>query len=291
MGKIERKKYLKKIIGTNSRFDIKLFDQKYLKNNNFNYKGIIIDDDDVVKKKNMQFLFDLNNKGIKFMKISYWFERYLNRYPSELVKSSEIINGEFLYDELSLRARIKRTGESILSLIILILSFPILFLSAFLIKLEDGGPVFYSQIRNGFEGKQFRIYKLRTMIINAEKDGIQWAKKSDQIITKIGKILRKLRIDELPQLWNVLKGNMSLVGPRPALFSQEKLRDARKKHDVYRVRPGITGLSQVSGLDTSTPELLAETDAKMIENLSLIDYFKYIIATAGGKGGGDAAER
>ena len=109
--------------------------------------------------------------------------------------------------------------------------------------------------------------------------------------TKIGKILRKTSLDELPQLWNVLKGNMSLVGPRPALFSQEKLRDARKRHDVYRVRPGITGLSQVSGLDTSTPELLAETDAKMIENLSLIDYFKYIIATAGGKGGGDAAQR
>ena len=103
--------------------------------------------------------------------------------------------------------------------------------------------------------------------------------------------MRKSHLDELPQLWNVLKGNMSLVGPRPALFSQEKLRDARKKHNVYRVRPGITGLSQISGLDTSTPELLAETDAKMIENLSLIDYFKFIIATAGGKGGGDAAQR
>ena len=84
---------------------------------------------------------------------------------------------------------------------------------------------------------------------------------------------------------------MSLVGPRPALFSQERLRDARKKHNVYKARPGITGLSQVSGLDTSTPDLLAETDARMLDNLTIGDYFKYIIATAGGKGSGDAAQK
>ena len=104
-------------------------------------------------------------------------------------KFVDIIDDKFLYSEFSLRARIKRIGESILSLIILVLSFPILFISALLIKIEDNGPLFYSQIRNGFEGKTFRILKLRTMIINAEKDGIQWAKYSDQRITKVGKIL------------------------------------------------------------------------------------------------------
>ena len=214
LGNVERLKYLQELIGTRSRFDIKLFNQQYLSNNKLNFKGIIIDEE-IVKNKNMQFIFDLNNKGIKFMKVSYWCERYLNRFPSELVKSSEIIDGKFLYNELSFRARIKRIGESILSLIILVFTLPILLISALIIKLEDGGPIFYTQIRTGFEGKIFRIYKLRTMIINAEKDGIQWAKNSDQRITKIGNILRKLRIDELPQLLLVISGEMSLIGPRP----------------------------------------------------------------------------
>ena len=292
MGKIERKKYLEKIIGSSSRFDIKLFDQKYLKNN-FNYKGIIIDDDDLVKKKNMQFLFDLNNKGIKFMKISYWCERYLNRYPSELVKSSEIINGEFLYDEISLRARIKRTGESILSLIILILSFPILFLSALLIKFEDGGPIFYSQIRNGFEGQQFRMFKLRTMIINAEKDGVQWAKKSDQRITKIGKILRKLRIDELPQLLLVISGEMSLIGPRPERPKIDNLlREHLSNYDLrYSIKPGISGWAQVNypyGSSIEDSEYKLSYDIYYIKNFSIlldfIIFLKTIRLVVNGKG-------
>ena len=104
-------------------------------------------------------------------------------------------------------------------------------------------------------------------------------------ITEINNINNNLK------LINVLKGDMSLVGPRPALFSQEKLRNERKLLGVYNVRPGITGLSQVSGLDTSTPELLAKTDAKMISSLTLVQYFKFIIATATGKGSGDAATR
>ena len=302
MGKIERQKYLEEIIGPSSRFDIKLFDQSYLSKTNFNYKGIIIDDDDndLVKKKNMQFLYDLNNKGIKFMKISYWCERYLNRYPSELVKSSEIINGAFLYNEISLRARIKRIGESILSLIILIISFPILFLSAFLIKLEDGGPIFYSQIRNGFEGKQFRMYKLRTMIINAEKDGIQWAKKSDERITKIGKILRKLRIDELPQLLLVISGEMSLIGPRP---ERPKIDNLLRKHlsnyDLrYSIKPGISGWAQVNypyGSSIEDSQYKLSYDIYYIKNFSIlldfIIFLKTIRLVVNGKGSSPIREK
>ena len=292
MGEIERQKYLEKIIGSSSRFDIKLFNQEYLTKNNFIYKGIIIDDNEV-KKKNMQFLFDLNNKGIKFMKISYWCERYLSRYPSELVNSNEIINGEFLYDDTSLRARIKRIGESILSLIILILSFPILLLSAVLIKLEDGGPIFYSQIRNGFEGKQFRMFKLRTMIINAEKDGIQWAKNSDQRITKIGKILRKLRIDEIPQLLLVISGEMSLIGPRP---ERPKIDNLLRKHlsnyDLrYSIKPGISGWAQVNypyGSSIEDSQYKLSYDIYYIKNFSIlldfIIFLKTIRLVLNGKG-------
>ena len=300
MGKIGRQKYLEEIIGSSSVFDIRLFDQEYLSKPDFNYKGIIIDDDDLVKKKNMQFLYDLNNKGIKFMKISYWCERYLNRYPSELVKSSEIINGEFLYNEISLRARIKRIGESIVSLIILIISFPILFLSAFLIKLEDGGPVFYSQIRNGFEGKQFRIYKLRTMIINAEKDGIQWAKKSDQRITKIGKILRKLRIDELPQLLLVISGEMSLIGPRPERPKIDNLlREHLSNYDLrYSIKPGISGWAQVNypyGSSIKDSQYKLSYDIYYIKNFSIlldfIIFLKTIRLVVNGKGSSPIKEK
>jgi lipopolysaccharide/colanic/teichoic acid biosynthesis glycosyltransferase len=111
---------------------------------------------------------------------------------------------------------------------------------------------------------------------------------SANAVTPYGIFLRKTKLDELPQLWNVLKGDMSLVGPRPGLFNQQELTDARDKMGVYSARPGITGLAQVSDIDMSTPELLAETDAKMLQTLSITGYFKYILMTLTGKGSGDA---
>ena len=99
--------------------------------------------------------------------------------------------------------------------------------------------------------------------------------------------MRKTKLDELPQLWNVLKGDMSLVGPRPNLFNQDELIAERDALGVYDVRPGITGLAQVNEIDMSTPALLAKTDRKMIDSLSVSNYFKYIIATVSGKGRGD----
>ena len=106
-------------------------------------------------------------------------------------------------------------------------------------------------------------------------------------ITPFGGFLRKTKLDELPQLWNVLKGEMSLVGPRPGLFNQTDLTAARDAKNVFDVRPGITGLAQVSEIDMSTPELLAKTDREMIDTFNLSNYFKYILMTATGSGSGD----
>ena len=175
-----------------------------------------------------------------------------------------------------------------LSLIGLIFLSPIFVLIFFITFLDTGSPLF-RQERIGRYENPFILVKFRTMQKNTASVASHLA--DVNAITNIGSFLRKTHLDELPQLINVLKGDMSLVGPRPALFRQEKLRSERKLLGVYNVRPGITGLSQVSGLDTSMPELLAKTDAKMISSLTLVQYFKFIIATATGKGSGDAATR
>jgi lipopolysaccharide/colanic/teichoic acid biosynthesis glycosyltransferase len=112
-----------------------------------------------------------------------------------------------------------------------------------------------------------------------------------QLTTPYGRFLRRTKLDELPQLLNVLLGQMSLVGPRPCLPNQKELIAARAAQGVFKVRPGITGLAQLNGIDMSTPSLLAQTDAQMIRSLTLGRYFKYLFQTLSGKGSGDASLR
>ncbi len=110
-------------------------------------------------------------------------------------------------------------------------------------------------------------------------------------ITNLGRVLRRTKIDELPQLWNVLKGDMSIVGPRPGLENQNQLKKARINQNVFAVRPGITGLAQINGIDMSKPDLVAHTDAIMISEMSLMNYFRYIFFTIRGHGQGDRVKK
>ncbi len=292
LGDKNKEKFFNEIIGSKAKYKVLNFEKADL-TSQIDAKGIIIDDEKLLKKNNIKFLFELNNKGMKLMKVSNWCERYLNRYPSELIQVNEIIEGIFTYDENSFKARIKRILESILSLCILIFTFPLIIIAAFLIKLEDKGPIFYTQIRNGFEGRQFKIIKLRTMIINAEKDGIQWSKKSDNRITKIGKILRKLRIDELPQLLLVLSGDMSLIGPRPERPKfDDLLREHIPNYDLrYSIKPGISGWAQVNfpyGASIEDSKLKLSYDIYYIKNFSIfldfMIFFKTLKLVLNGKG-------
>jgi len=149
---------------------------------------------------------------------------------------------------------------------------------------DTGSPVFVQE-RVGKNKKPFHLWKFRTMHMDTKSVASHLADRSS--ITKFGAFLRKSKLDELPQLVNVLIGDMSLVGPRPNLFNQTELIAEREKRGVYDYLPGITGLAQINGIDMSTPGELAAKDAEMIRNLTIGDYFGYIFATVAGKGQGD----
>jgi O-antigen biosynthesis protein WbqP len=181
-----------------------------------------------------------------------------------------------------------RLFDIIFSVIGLIIFSPLLFI-LFLAGLIDTFSPLFRQERMGRNNKTFILYKFRSMQVNAPSVASHLASVSS--LTNWGILLRKSKLDELPQLWNVLLGDMSLVGPRPNLLNQIELIQERGTRGVYSVRPGITGLAQINKIDMSTPKLLAETDAKMIQGLNTFGYFKYIFLTVFGKGFGDRIKK
>lgn len=177
-----------------------------------------------------------------------------------------------------------RLFDIIFSFLGLVFGFPIFLVILAIGYLDTGSPVFF-QKRVGRHKKEFTLIKFRTM--KTDTASVASHQVNASAVTKIGKFLRRTKLDELPQLINVLCGQMSLVGPRPCLPSQEELITARAALGVHKARPGITGVAQLNNIDMSTPQLLAETDAKMIQHMSLKLYFRCIMLTAIGKGGGD----
>ena len=166
----------------------------------------------------------------------------------------------------------------------LMISSPLLLL-LFVLGFFDTGTPLFRQIRVGRYQQPFVLIKFRTMAVDTKSVATHLV--NSAAVTKMGHFLRRTKLDELPQLWNVLRGDMSLVGPRPCLPSQEELIAERAALGVFNVRPGITGLAQISGIDMSTPCLLANTDARMMKTLTLGVYFRYILQTVTGAGRGD----
>lgn len=181
-----------------------------------------------------------------------------------------------------------RLLDFLVALLGLLVLCPIL-LSVTIVGFFDTGSPIFIQERVGRNRKPFNLIKFRTMNVGTQSVASHLASTSS--ITRLGAFLRKTKLDELPQLINVLKGDMSLVGPRPNLFNQHELIAERDALGVYDVLPGITGLAQIQNIDMSTPKLLAQTDKKMIDALTLKNYFHYILKTVTGSGAGDAINK
>ncbi len=246
-----------------------------------NFKGIIFD-----KTSNEELNLDSiklkQNASIQEISVCKWFESYFYKLPIEFINNTDL---KYNYEYYNFQTRLKYISDIILSIILLITTLPIFLLVIVLIKLEDGGTVFYSQERIGKNGLIFKIYKFRSMKINAEKNGPVWSKRGDKRITKIGKLLRISRIDELPQLFCVLKGEMSLIGPRPERPEIEKILEKEIPYYSYRraLKPGLSGWAQVNypyGASIEDSKEKTSYDIFYIKNFSnildMIIFFKTI---------------
>lgn len=183
----------------------------------------------------------------------------------------------------------KRVIDLFLSSLGILLTWPVMLAVAIAIKCTSDGPAIFVQERVGRHEINFKCLKFRTMATGSPNVGSHAA--SSDWITPLGKFLRRTKLDELPQLINVLFGQMSLVGPRPCLPSQGELIAERRRRGVFSVRPGITGAAQVAGIDMSQPGRLAKADADYIENANFIGDLRLLIKTVLGAGGGDAVSR
>jgi lipopolysaccharide/colanic/teichoic acid biosynthesis glycosyltransferase len=177
-----------------------------------------------------------------------------------------------------------RALDVLLSSLGLIFLSPALFLLLLIGWFDNRSPLFL-QTRVGRFQQGFVLIKFRTMRPDTASVATHLADASK--VTRLGRFMRRTKLDELPQLWNVLKGDMSLVGPRPCLINQDELISERAKRGVFKARPGITGLAQIRGIDMSMPQLLAKIDAEMVDSLTAFNYFRLIALTVLGRGTGD----
>ncbi len=247
--------------------------------------GLIIGDEFNLSDNEKIIIYNMKTNGALILTGLKWCINFLQSVPSSILSDEDILRNEFLVDCNSISMRIKRLADVIFSILLLGFLSPIILLSAILIYSEDSGSVFYSQLRNGYKGEKFRIWKLRTMKENAELNGVLWAKNDDPRITNIGKFLRKMRIDELPQLISVINGKMSLIGPRPERPEFDKILENKINHYKIRqyIKPGLSGWAQVNypyGASVEDASFKLSFDLYYLQNFSnLLDmliFFKTI---------------
>ncbi len=186
--------------------------------------------------------------GVNIIGATEFYERHLLKVPIHILDAKWFVDSQGFYMASSVGAeRLKRATDFIFASILAVFAAPFMILTYIIVKLDSAGPAFYSQIRTGKDNQTFRIYKFRSMKIDAEKNGAQWASANDNRVTRIGKFIRKTRLDELPQIWNVFKGDMSFVGPRPE--RPEFNEQLETQMPFYQMRhtmlPGLTGWAQV----------------------------------------------
>tara|TARA_A100001388_G_scaffold259308_1_gene226515 strand:- start:61 stop:972 length:912 start_codon:yes stop_codon:yes gene_type:complete len=244
-------------------------------NKNNNADGYIIEDIKSLSYIDQNYILNESVKGKKIYNPIEWSENFLSRIPSEIISAKDLIKIKFPSQVSTFQLRLKRVGDILLSLIFFILFLPILLIFGILIHLEDRGPIFYTQKRSGLMNNDFSIIKLRTMYTNSEKDGPQWSTSNDKRVTKIGKFLRKYRIDELPQILNVFTGQMSLIGPRPERPEiDKKLSQEIYNYNLkYLAKPGLSGWAQVNypyGASVEDAKMKLSYDLYYIKHYSIL---------------------
>jgi len=226
-------------------------------------------------------------RGAMVVDIRSFYEHMVNRLPLSQITEEWLLQEEgFSLNTHGSLQRIKRAMDLFVALGLLVLTTPIMLITALAIIIESRGPLIYRQKRIGLHDKEFYVHKFRSMRVDAEKNGAVWAKKNDDRVTRVGRFIRKVRIDELPQLWDVFKGNMSLIGPRPERPEFVcKLKELIPFYALrHSVKPGVTGWAQVCypyGASEEDARRKLEYDLYYIKNMSLILDFKIILKTIG----------
>ena len=270
----------------NSKVKLIFANLEELISDNNGKRNIIVEDLSKYPYEYQEKIINLSFKGSNIVSIINWSEIILQRIPLAFLSSDDLINlFSNVYNNKSFQVRLKRIADITLSIVIIFFSFPLIVILSVFIYFEDFGPVLYFQKRVGKNGETFTICKLRTMKTNAESKGVQWSRKGDKRVTNIGKFLRSTRIDELPQLFSVLIGDMSLIGPRPERPEIDlKLKEKIPFYELrYLVKPGLSGWAQVNfpyGSSIKDSESKLTYDFFYIKNFSfwldLLIFFKTI---------------